>query len=709
MLTLGWHGGIRFSHEDRTPGWSSHDGAAVLLSDTGIIAAVEEERLNRVKHSNFFPVHAINACLSYAGIDFSAIDCVAMNFEERIQDVFPCDAGLPAVNLFLEDTTQRSCTVREMICDLFERAFHADITNRLSFCNHHLAHLWSTWGVAPFESGIVVSIDGSGDALSGMVALGSKDGLEVLRRTAVEHSLGNLYSDLIRFLGYKRFDEYKAMGLAPYGDASRFRKLFQLLFALLPEGEYKLLSREDRWRAIGDAGLLPQARRRGAPFDKVHMDFAAALQETLETIVMHMLRFFQKRYGVENLCLAGGVAHNCSLNGRILYEGGFRSLFVQPAAHDAGGALGAAIAANTGSLPALKRQGMRHVFLGRPLAEGEAVEAELRRWRRFIEYRHEGDTSRIVATTLADGAVVGWVRGRSEFGPRALGNRSILADPRPAGNKDRINQMIKKRESYRPFAPSIIEERLEEVVDVPPTLADFAFMTHALRVQPHVRRILGAITHVDGTARVQTVSREVAPEYWELIHHFERITGVPALLNTSFNNNREPIVDSVRDAVVCFLTTGLDMLVVGEYIATKRELGNDDVAYETLRPAMLPSRKLVARMQSNSERLYSLDSTASRHFCVTRIAISRRAYDVMRNADGILTLGRIMDGLRITELSRRAAMRREFLGLWQERVVELRPPGEGSGSGDGGEEWTNREGGKTAEADDEVGDTREPG
>lgn len=481
VLILGWHGGVKAEWQDLGPGWSTHDGAAVLIRDGRVIEAVEEERLNRVKHSNFFPGRAIRRCLQSAGVTLSDVDVVAMNFSERTRRTFPADPGLPSADSFLEDPSAPHATVREQIADLFLREFGVDISRKLHFCDHHLAHLWSAWGLSGFDESLVVSLDGSGDARSGMIAIGQRGGLRVVRELSVAQSLGNLYSDSIRLLGYKRFDEYKVMGLAPYGDAGRFASLFGQFFVLLPDGDYRIVDREERWSLIHDAGLFPSARRRGEPFSPLHRDFAAALQRTLETVVLHVMRHFVAETKQRKLCYAGGVAHNCTLNGRLLYEGLFDEVFVQPAAHDAGGALGAAIEASVARGVEMTA-GLPHLFLGSELSSGDALAAQIEPWDALVRITRLADPIEETARLLEAGHVVGWVQGRSEFGPRALGNRSILADPRPAENKARINEMVKKREEYRPFAPSVLEDHLGQVVELPATRANMSFMTYTLNV-----------------------------------------------------------------------------------------------------------------------------------------------------------------------------------------------------------------------------------
>src|SRR5262249_1296171 len=282
----------------------------------------------------------------------------------------------------------------------------------------------------------------------------------------------------------------------------------------------------------------------------------ASLQETLEDIAFHTIRYYRQVTGQKRLCLAGGVAHNCTLNGKLLYSGLFDDVFIQPAAHDAGCALGSAMHAYLQAKGSLSRPRLDHVFWGSDAGADDEIESTLSRWTELVEFEKVDNVAERAAQLLAGGSVIGWVQGRSEFGPRALGNRSILADPRPAENKRVINAMVKKREGYRPFAPSVPEEDAADIF-VPPPMKTAPFMIFVVDVREHQRALLGAVTHVNGSARVQTVSRSTNARYHRLLAEFKALTGVPVLLNTSFNNNAEPIVDSVEDAVVCYLTTGL--------------------------------------------------------------------------------------------------------------------------------------------------------
>ncbi|HSU17574.1 carbamoyltransferase family protein [Longimicrobium sp.] len=669
MLVLGTHSfsPIR-DFETMDPGWAYHDAAAVLVEDGKVLAAIEEERLNRVKHSNAFPARAIRRCLEEAGKTLDDVDLIAVDFSEaNVNQYYLARA--------LENAAHPLGSGRRQVSGLFQREFGQEVADRLRFIDHHRAHLYSAFLPSGFQRGLAVSIDGSGDFLSGAIGTFEGNDLTILREIPQRQSLGFFYREYIGLVGYTRFDEYKVMGLAPYGDASRYADMFAQSYRLLPDGAYEVASLATLLRITQAAGLAHQARRKGEPFNQSHRDFAAGLQQALEKIVMHVLTHFQAETGARSLCMAGGVAHNCSMNGRIAYSGLFDEVWVQPAAHDAGNALGAALAVLHDEGVEMNPQAMKHVYLGTGIPDDGGVEQGLRGWEGLVTFQRSADVERETAALLAQGQVAGWVQGRSEFGPRALGNRSILADPRPAENKDRINAMVKKREGYRPFAPSVRQERAGDYFELPKTSDEFPFMTFALKVREDARTLLGAITHVDGTARVQTVAQDTNPRYWGLLGAFEEHTGVPMLLNTSFNNHAEPIVDSLDEAVTCFLTTGLDFLVVGDWVVRKR--GDDArlAGYQGLSPALPSTRKLVMQSGVDGAREYLIESTVNRYFGEKATPISADAFGVLWDADGRRTLGELMPERGISGDERVGRLLKEMEDLWSRRVVTLRPSG----------------------------------
>ncbi len=560
MLFLGVHSGL---HVLGRPGYrisrsQQHDAAAVLLRDDRIVAAVEEERLNRIKHSNHAPLRAIAACLELAEVGLDSVDVIAHSSTRELRDAMTLELVLrhPHVPDY--------ASFADFFVKALEEHFGCAVRSRTEHCDHHVAHAVSAFSGSGFDESLVVTLDAAGDYKSGTVAAAAAGKWEPITDFSDEQSLGLFYLEAIGYLGYGQFDEYKVMGLAPYGDAQRLRGVFRDCYELTAEGGYRL--HRGGLRALTDH-LRP--RRRSQPFSQVYRDAAAALQETLETIVLHVLAHHRAATGLRHLCLAGGVAHNCSMNGRILRSGLFERVFVQPAAHDAGAALGAAQHAALRHGKAGRRGPMTHVYLGPDLPPPAGIEATLHRWRHFVDFTRVDDVCRRAAALMAEDRVIGWVQGRSEFGPRALGNRSILADPRPARNKDRINAMVKKREGYRPFAPSVLREDAHRYFEVGED-EEFPFMVFVVGVRPEARHLLGAVTHVDGTARIHTVTRRTNERYWRLIDAFRELTGVPILLNTSFNNHAEPIVDSATDAIVTYLTTDLDELVIGDYLVSKK-------------------------------------------------------------------------------------------------------------------------------------------
>ena len=671
MLILGIHGGEKFEYEDDLVGFANHDGAAVLLKDGEIIAAIEEERLNRVKHSNCFPVRAIEYCLDQGHCGLRDVDAIATNHSEFHADLAARFA------LVANPCEKRQPDGRSHLGGMFQKAFDVDVRDKIYFCHHHFAHAWSALLPSGFDSALVYSVDGDGDGASGMVLLASNQRLTKIKEFKLEQSLGNLYQRLMRMVGYDRFDEYKVMGLAPYGQPERFRRLFQRCYELLPQGNYELEPPMTWFGTFDTAGLTMLARRKGEPFLQVHKDFAAALQEMTETIALHVLRHHHEITKEKRLCLAGGVAHNCSMNGKVLYSGLFEDVFVQPAAHDAGGALGAAFSVWCEKGVREKPKKLSHVYWGTDIGADHGIESALARWSEFLTYDRHLNITGTTARLLAEGAVVGWVQGRSEFGPRALGNRSILADPRPAQNKLRINEMIKKREEYRPFAPSVLEESVGEFFETPSVTKRFPFMSVALRVRPGKQELLGATTHVDGTARVQSVSYAANPKYWNLIKEFQRLTGVPVLLNTSFNNNAEPIVDSVDDAVACFLTTGIDYLVIGNQIVTKKSPAEIRGALATTIPVMAPSRKLVKRTRAGCSAmevatLHSIESAKSGHFGPTSYELSAEMFQLLQAANEVDDFESLVrrTGIVPREMGN---LLTEMMALWTNRLLRIVP------------------------------------
>ena len=669
MLILGLSGGQQLAQEPpAVPFTWLHDASAVLVEDGHVVAAIEEERLNRIKHTNRAAVSAARFCLDARGISGRDLDHVAFYWDDGTLD-------RQARTMFLRNPQQASLrTTRQGLRDLCARHLGIDLPDeRVHFVRHHLAHAVSAHALSGFDRSLIVTLDAQGDYEAGTVSIGGPGGaIDTLASIAIEDSLGYLYQEVIPFLGYQVFDEYKVMGLAPYGDPRRYRQAFQALYTLLPDGRWKLHRQEVR----SLYGVLTP-RRKGEAFTQVHKDFAAGMQAMLEEIVFHLLRHQRRATGERALCLAGGVAHNCTLNGRIAASGLFDRVFVQPAAHDAGAALGAALQVyltHNGSGPKIRP--LEHVYWGTPIGPDREIRHALERWHDFVSFDRADDICVRAAELIANGHVIGWAQGRSEFGPRALGNRSILADPRPADNKTRINAMVKKREAYRPFAPSVLVEEAERYFVLPASVADLPFMIVVVDVREDKRALLGAITHVDGSARVQTVSRATNEPYWRLIKAFHDLTGVPMVLNTSFNNHVEPIVDGIDDAIVCFLTTGLDYLAIGDWLVSKRDVPL--ATYQRLVVSLPAHYRLVHTkalgVDGTWSRLYRLEST---HRVEHAIDVSRSMYELLSAADDCRTVSEIWAEICADLASPREDLCRllqELADLWSSRAVILAPP-----------------------------------
>ncbi|MDP2320786.1 MAG: carbamoyltransferase C-terminal domain-containing protein [Acidobacteriota bacterium] len=665
MNILGFTGGFDRVHETHYgfPIDFAHDAAAVLVQDGVIAAAIEEERLNRIKHTNKAPANAVRFCLEQAGIGLEDVDHFGYYATEPFLDEFFLRYHLDHPHLGTFKGT------RAILQDAFERDFgHRPDADRFHFISHHMAHAVSAFAVCGHEDSLVLSMDGVGESVSTMVLDGRGKSLNVLAAKPQHYSLGNYYTRAIGFLGYRIYDEYKVMGLAPYGDPSRFREVFNEFYALLPGGDYVIYNE----RVLNLHRTLPP-RRRGEPFTQLHKDIAAALQESLEAIVFHILRHQQDVTGHENLALAGGVAQNSSMIGKLWKSGLFRDIFVQPAADDAGCAIGCALAVAHQVTPALPKTRLAHTFWGTDAGSAESIEATLSGWSAFLDFKRMADPFAETAALLADGAVAGWVQGRTEFGPRALGNRSIIADPRLAAHKDTINAMIKKREGYRPFAPSVLEERAGDFFEVPPDQGRFPFMSSVLQVREEWRESLGAITHVDGSARLQTVSRDTNPRYYALIEAFGKQTGVPMVLNTSFNNNVEPIVNTAEEAIVCFLTSGLNYLVIGDYLAWKRpELGPALLA--GCRLWLSPCSQLTATDVVDEHGARQTRFALVRNYDSTRsLTISESAYRVIKAADAGTSLDDVLRQCGTSAAD--AALMTELFGVWSDRYVLVSPGG----------------------------------
>jgi carbamoyltransferase len=571
------------------------DVAAALIRDGEPAAAVEEERFRRVKHWAGFPTDAIRACLELAGVGPEDIDNFAISRDPRAHLWWKALFALrtrPGAGLIVNRLRNRhrvgdvAARVAETLGLDRQRVKH-----RLYWIEHHPAHLASAYYASPFDEAAVCAIDAFGDFVSTSWAVGRETKLDVVRRIYFPHSLGLFYLALTQYLGFPKYgDEYKVMGLAPYGEPAFVPQLRQLV-RLFPDGGFEIDLSYFRHHSEGDRmtwddgeptigpvytprleTLLGPPRSPQEGVEARHEAIAASLQVVFEEAVFHILRALHTRTQLPRLCLAGGCAMNSVANGKIREQTPFREVFIQPAAGDNGTALGAALYVAHHILGQPRRFVMDHAYWGPVFSDleikkvlSERSQDLLRLGCRVLLVEDEDKLCRQTAQQLAEGRVLGWFQGRMEWGARALGNRSILADPRRADMREIINTKIKFREKFRPFAPSILEGSLDEyfVGAVPDP-----FMIQVYPVRPDKRSVIPAVTHVDGSGRLQTVSRATNPLYWSLIKAFEKETSVPVLLNTSFNEN-EPIVHRPEEALDCFLRTRMDVLVMGHWVLDK--------------------------------------------------------------------------------------------------------------------------------------------
>lgn len=566
------------------------DSAAALLRDGKIIAAAEEERFVRIKHWAGFPERAVRYCLAEGGVSLADVDVIAVNRNpsaHRLRKVLFSLRRRPSY-AFVRDRLRSAARIVDIRRD-FEAAFRGEgerCRGRVQQVHHHEAHLASAFYLSGFEEAAVCSIDGFGDFVSTMTAAGTGTGIEILDRVHFPHSLGLFYLAFTQYLGFPKYgDEYKVMGLSAYGSPSFLEEMREVV-QLRDDGTFRLdldffvhhaggvsMTWEGGEPEMGPVfspkmeEVFGLARKKEDPVEDRHKDIAASMQARYEECFFHLLEHLHRKTGSRRLALAGGCAMNSLANGKIFERSPFREVFIQPAAGDAGGALGAALCVHhdDGSNGRLPR--MEDAYLGPEYGERDLrariagtpeISAAAGRYR-VVAFDDKEDLCRETAERIARGQVVGWFQGRMEWGPRALGNRSIVVDPRRPDMKEILNAKVKRRESFRPFAPSILREAVADYFE---TDADVPFMQQAFKIRPEKRTVIPAVTHVDGTGRLQTVTESQNPLYYGLIREFGRLTGVPVVLNTSFNEN-EPIVNRPEEALDCFLRTRMDVLVLG--------------------------------------------------------------------------------------------------------------------------------------------------
>lgn len=553
-----------------------HDAAAALVRDGQLIAAAQEERFTRKKHDQNFPRHAITYCLHQAGMTAQNLDFVGfydkplLKFERMLYTYFATfPRSLPSFLKGMPVWLKRKLWIPQEIEE------ELDYEGPILFSEHHQSHAASAFLVSPFDRAAILTIDGVGEWETTTSGIGEGNEIRLHRRMHFPHSLGLLYSAFTYYLGFKvNSAEYKVMGLAPYGKPLYYETIMEELLRVKPDGSFKMnmkyfgydygltMTNKRFDRLLGSPPRLPESK-----LEQFHMDVAASIQKATDEIMVRLANDLYRETQSDNLCLAGGVALNCVANSKILEKTPFKNIFIQPAAGDAGGAVGVAFHIQN-SVLGNERQFVWHdAFLGPEFSDEEIesyLEASLIPFRRLSETELLQETARL----LAEQNVIGWFQGRMEWGPRALGNRSILADARNPENQSIVNLKIKFRESFRPFAPAILEERVSEYFTWE---GRSPFMLFTAQVRED-RRTIPAVTHVDSSARLQTVSAEENRLFHGLLKEFDRQTGCPVLINTSFNVRGEPIVCTPHDAFQCFVRTNMEYLVMGSFLLDKKGL-----------------------------------------------------------------------------------------------------------------------------------------
>lgn len=563
------------------------DSSACIFKDGELIAATEEERIRRIKHWAGFPIEAIKFCLQEANISITEVDHITISRDPSANIYKKITHSLKNMVSFktLKDrlaNTKKITSIKGELATVFNVDI-ADIKAEVHNIEHHRSHMASAFFASPFQESAILSIDGFGDFTSTMTGIGNGNKIEVLDSVTYPHSVGIFYTAFTQYLGFPNYgDEYKVMGLAPYGKPTLTESVKDVLI-FKKNGLFEINKKYFRhpkegvrmnWED-GDPFIEPiyseymiekfgKSRRPQEELTQYHKDLASSIQYVTEELIFHILNHLQKRTGLKNICIAGGVAQNSVANGKILTNTSFESIYLPPAGHDAGTSIGSALWLYNQILNQPRIEPMMHSYFGAKFSD-ETIETYLK--TNNISYKKYNDTelNEKITDCLINAGVVGWFQGRSEFGPRALGHRSIIADPTRDDAKEILNMKIKRREAFRPFAPSILKEHVSDYFEVTDNVP---FMEKVFQFKESKKEKLKAVVHVDGSGRLQTVDSHIEPKYYGLIEAFYKKTGVPILLNTSFNEN-EPIVNTPAEAYACFSRTKMDMLVMGNIIVER--------------------------------------------------------------------------------------------------------------------------------------------
>ena len=565
------------------------DSAACIFKDGKLIAAIEEERIRRVKHWAGFPSESIKFCLAECGISIEDIDHITIsrdpsaNVYKKITHSLKNLVSFKALKDRLANTRKVSSLKSELasVFNVSEESIKSEIHN----VEHHRAHMASAFFASPYEESAILSIDGFGDFTSTMIGVGKGTKIEVLDSVIYPHSVGVFYTAFTQYLGFENYgDEYKVMGLSPYGNPTMVDKIKDVLI-FKDDGLFEInkkyfthpkdgvtMSWEDGNPFIENIfspymeEIFGKARKQGDELTQYHKDLAASIQRVTEELIFHILNHLQKRTGLKNICIAGGVAQNSVANGKILDNTTFENLYIPPAGHDAGTAIGSALWLYNQIQDNKRIEPMYHSYFGAKFSDDEVEEYLKSEGIKYIKYSDD-ELNEVVANQLVNAGVIGWFQGRAEFGPRALGHRSIICDPTRNDAKELINAKIKRREPFRPFAPSILKEHVSEYFEKDDNVP---FMEKVFQFKEDKREKLKAVVHVDGSGRLQSVDKDVSSKYYSLIKKFYDKSGTPILLNTSFNEN-EPIVNTPAEAYACFARTSMDMVVIGNIVITERK------------------------------------------------------------------------------------------------------------------------------------------